>query len=70
MDEGDTKQAKPAKTRQDRIHGSLKRARKLAGRSFDENPEQVRYMLEEARVLATLEVASALRGELQATDAD
>lgn len=40
----------------------MKRARKLSGPEFDENPEQVKFMLQEARILATLEVADALRG--------
>ena len=54
--------ADPDPTRVERINRDLKRARKAAGLDFDENPEQVKFMLEEARILATLEVADALRG--------
>jgi hypothetical protein len=48
--------------RGERINRAIKRARKAAGPDFDENQDQVKFMLEEARILATLEVADALRG--------
>lgn len=41
----------------------LTRARKAAGQGFDENPEQVTFMLEEARILGLLEVAAAIRAD-------
>jgi hypothetical protein len=50
------------RSRHDRIDRTLRRARKLAGAAFEENPERVQLMLDEARILATLEVADALRG--------
>ena len=41
----------------------LTRARKAAGQGFDENREQVRFMLEEARILGLLQVAAAIRAD-------
>jgi hypothetical protein len=57
-----TNESTGPKPRRDRINRAMKRARKAAGPDFDENQDQVRFMLEEARILATLEVADALRG--------
>lgn len=57
----DAKKSSP-RSRSDRIGRSMKRARKLSGPEYDENPDQVKFLLEEARILATLEVADALRG--------
>jgi hypothetical protein len=52
---------KQEKPRPERIQRALTRARKAAGPDFAENPEQVAFLLDEARILATLEVADALR---------
>lgn len=52
-----------------RITRTLKRARRTAGPSFDENQEMVRFQLEEARILALLEVADAIRGGQGSVDA-
>jgi hypothetical protein len=62
LTEPETTDPRRPRPRIDRIQRAIKRARKLSGPEFDENPEQVRFMLEEARILATLEVADALRG--------
>jgi len=56
----ETEQAAP-RSRSERIGRSIKRARKLSGPEYDENAGQVKFLLEEARILATLEVADALR---------
>ena len=53
----------------ERINRDLKRARKAAGLDFDENPEQVKFILEEARILAMLEIADALREAQADTEA-
>lgn len=63
MADPETADAPTGPPRADRIQRAMKRARKLSGPDFDENPEQVGFMLEEARILATLEVAAALRGD-------
>jgi hypothetical protein len=52
-----------------RITRTLKRARKTAGPSFDENHEMVQFQLEEARILAILELADAIRSGQGAVDA-
>ena len=57
-----TKSTDPTPNR-DRVNRAIKKARKAAGRDFDENPEQVKFLIEEARILATLEVADAVRGD-------
>lgn len=62
MTEPETTDPSSPRPRIDRIQRAMKRARKLSGPEFDENPEQVKFMLQEARILATLEVADALRG--------
>jgi hypothetical protein len=67
--DSETTQPTAPKQRSDRIHRAIKRARKLSGPDFDENPDQVKFMLEEARILATLEVADALRGDQDETEA-
>ena len=54
---------KEPKAKTERIRRSLSRARKIAGPDFAENPDQVGFLLDEARILATLEVADALRGD-------
>jgi len=61
--------ADPDPTRVERINRDLKRARKAAGLDFDENPEQVKFILEEARILAMLEIADALREAQADTEA-
>jgi hypothetical protein len=59
----ETTESTGPKRRRDRINRAMKRARKVAGPDFDENPDQVKFMLEEARILATLEVADAVRAD-------
>jgi DNA recombination-dependent growth factor C len=61
--------ADPDPSRIETINRHLKRARKAAGLGFDENPDQVRFILEEARILAMLEVADALRESQADTEA-
>jgi hypothetical protein len=66
VDESETSQASEATVpapRHDRIFRAMKRARKAAGPDFDENEEKVGFLIAEARILATLEVADALRGD-------
>jgi hypothetical protein len=46
-----------------RIDRAMKRARKLAGPEFEDNPEQTKFALEEARILAMLDVAEAIRAD-------
>jgi hypothetical protein len=60
---GNANGATPARSHQERIERTIRRARKLAGPDFDDNREQVEFMIEEARILAILDVASALRGD-------
>jgi hypothetical protein len=59
----DTPKIKTPKSPSEAIETNLKRARKLAGDSYDENQTRVAFMLEESLILAKLEVAAALRGE-------
>ena len=51
------------KTTSENVERVLTRARKAAGRGFDENRGQVTFMLEEARILGLLEVAAAIRAD-------
>jgi hypothetical protein len=55
--------SKEPKDRPDRIRRALRRARKLAGTDFADNSDQVGFLLDEARILATLEVADAVRDD-------
>jgi hypothetical protein len=59
----DTPTPRTPKTVPERIASNLKGARKLAGPEFDQNPARVAFMLQEARILATLDVAAAARGD-------
>ena len=51
-----------------RINRAMRRARKTAGTDFDENRGEVQFALEEARILAMLDVADALRGGQSAVE--
>lgn len=51
------------KPRRARITRAMKRARKDSGPGFDENEGRVWFGLEEARILAVLDIAAAVRGD-------
>jgi hypothetical protein len=44
-----------------KAEGLLRRARKLAGPSFDDQPAETSFLLAQARVRAVLEMAAAVR---------
>ncbi len=60
---------KSAETRIQRIQRSLSKARKIAGPHYTANKGEVDFLLEQARILAALEVAAALRGDQEDAEA-
>lgn len=59
--------AKTPRSTAEQAASALKRARKSAGPEFNDNPDQVQFLLKQAQVLALIAIAEKLDGDQAAS---